>query len=42
MPKGHGIYPVELSKWGEYFIQGGKSVLAQRRNSDRRDGGSMT
>ena len=33
----HGIYPVQLSKWREQFIQGGKSALAQRRNSDTRD-----
>ncbi len=33
----HGIYPVQLSKWRDQFIQGGKSALAQRRNSDRRD-----
>lgn len=33
----HGIYPVQLSKWREQFIQGGKSALAQRRNSDSRD-----
>ena len=34
----HGIYPVQLGKWREQFIQGGKSALAQRRNSDPRDG----
>ena len=34
----HGIYPVQLSKWREQFIQGGKSALAQRRNSNTRDG----
>ena len=33
----HGIYPVQLSKWREQFILGGKSALAQRRNSDSRD-----
>jgi transposase-like protein len=33
----HGIYPVQLIKWREQFIQGGKSALAQRRNSDSRD-----
>jgi transposase-like protein len=33
----HGIYPVQLSKWREQFIQGGKSAVAQRRNSDSRD-----
>ena len=33
----HGIYPVQLSKWREQFIRGGKSALAQRRNSDTRD-----
>ena len=33
----HGIYPVQLSKWREQFIRGGKSALAQRRNSDSRD-----
>ena len=33
----HGIYPVQLSKWREQFIQGGRSALAQRRNSDSRD-----
>ncbi|MEM0135411.1 MAG: transposase [Thermoplasmatales archaeon] len=33
----HGIYPVQLSKWMEQFIQGGKSALAQRRSSDSRD-----
>ena len=32
-----GIYPVQLSKWREQFIHGGKSALAQRRNSDSRD-----
>ncbi len=32
----HGIYPVQLSKWREQFIQGGKSALDQRRNSDSR------
>ena len=34
----HGIYPVQLSKWKEQFIQGGKPALAQRRNSDTMDG----
>ena len=33
----HGIYPVQLIKWREQFIQGGKSALSQRRNSDTRD-----
>ena len=33
----HGIYPVQLSKWKDQFIQSGKSALAQRRNSDSRD-----
>ncbi|MEM0136365.1 MAG: transposase [Thermoplasmatales archaeon] len=33
----HGIYPVQLSKWREQFIQGGKSALAQRSNFDSRD-----
>ena len=33
----HGIYPVQLIKWKEQFIQGGKSALAQGRNSDSRD-----
>ena len=33
----HGIYPVQLSKWKEQFILGGKSALSQRRNSDSRD-----
>ena len=33
----HGIYPVQLIKWKEQFILGGKSALAQRRNSDSRD-----
>ena len=33
----HGMYPVQLSKWREQFIQGGKSAPAQRRNSDARD-----
>ena len=33
----HGIYPVQLSKWMEQFILGGKSALSQRRNSDSRD-----
>ncbi|MEM0133851.1 MAG: transposase [Thermoplasmatales archaeon] len=31
------IYPVQLSRWREQFIQGGKSALAQRRSSDSRD-----
>ena len=30
----HGIYPVQLSKWREQFILGGKIALAQGRNSD--------
>ena len=33
----HGIYPVQLIKWKEQFIHGGKSALAQGRNSDSRD-----
>jgi len=33
----YGIYPVQLSKWREKFTQGGKAVLAQRKNSDSRD-----
>ena len=33
----HGIYTVQLSKWREQFILGGKTALAQRRNSDSRD-----
>jgi transposase-like protein len=33
----HSIYPVQLSKWREKFIQGRKSALVQRRNSDSRD-----
>ena len=33
----HGIYPVQLSKRREQFILGGKSALAQRRDSDSRD-----
>ena len=33
----HGIYPVQLSKWREQFIQGGRSTRAQRRNSNTRD-----
>lgn len=33
----HGIYPVQLNKWKEQFIQGGKSALAKSRNSDTRD-----
>ena len=33
----HGIYPVQLTKGREEFILGGKSALAQRRNSDSRD-----
>jgi transposase-like protein len=35
----HGIYPVQLIKWKEQFILGGKGAyqLAQRRNSDSRD-----
>ena len=24
----HGIYPVQLNKWKEQFIQGGKAALA--------------
>ena len=34
----HGIYPVQLSKWRGQFIKGGKSVMAQKSNSDSRDG----
>ena len=33
----HGIHPVQLSKWREQFILGGKSALSQKRNSDSRD-----
>ena len=33
----HGIYPVQLSKWWEQFILGGKAALAQRKNSNSRD-----
>ena len=33
----HGIYPVQLSKWREQFIHGGKSALSQKWNSDLRD-----
>ncbi len=33
----HGIYPVQLSKWKEQFVQGGKNALAQSKNSDTRD-----
>lgn len=33
----HGIYPVQLSKWKEQFLQGGKTALAQHRHSDSRD-----
>lgn len=33
----HGIYPLQLSKWGKQFIQGGSSALARIRNSDSRD-----
>ena len=33
----HGIYPVQLIKWKEQFILGGKSALDQGRNSDSRD-----
>ena len=33
----HGVYPVQLSKWREQFILGGKTALAQRRNSDSRE-----
>ena len=33
----HGIYPVQLSKWREQFILGGKTALSQRRNFDSRD-----
>jgi len=32
----HGIYPVKWCKWREQFIQGRKSALAQRRDSDPR------
>ena len=28
---------MHLRRWREQFIQGGKSALAQRRNSDTRD-----
>jgi transposase-like protein len=33
----HGIYPVQLIKWRNQFIQGGKAALAQRGNSDSRE-----
>ena len=33
----HGIYPMQVSKWMGQFIQGRKSALAQRMNSDSRD-----
>ena len=33
----HGIYPIQLSKWREQFILGGKSALSQKRNSDSWD-----
>ena len=33
----HGIYPVQLSKWRDQFILGGKAAMAQRKNSDSRD-----
>ena len=33
----HGIYPVQLTKWKEQFILGGKSALDQGRDSDSRD-----
>ena len=37
MPEARHI-PMQLSKWKEQFIQGGKNTLAQSRNSDTRDG----
>jgi len=33
----HGIYSVQLRKWRKQFIQGGKTALAQKNNSDTRD-----
>lgn len=33
----HGIYSVQLSKWREQFIQGGKTALANSRNTDTGD-----
>jgi len=33
----HGICPLQLIKWRNQFIQGGKAALAQRGNSDSRD-----
>ena len=33
----HGIYPVQQTKWRGRFILGGRTTLAQRRNSDSRD-----
>jgi len=33
----HGIYPVQLIKWRNQFIQGGKVALPRRGNSNSRD-----
>lgn len=33
----HGIHPVQLRKWRDQFIHGGKAALAQSGNSDSRD-----
>ena len=33
----HGIYPVQLSKWREQFIQGGKKALSESAQKDTRD-----
>ena len=32
----HGIYPVQLSKWRDQFMLGGKAALAQRKNNGNR------
>ncbi|MGP6208028.1 IS3 family transposase [Cuniculiplasma sp. SKW3] len=37
MRRWHGKYTVQLIKWRDQFILGGKAVLAQRRNSDLRN-----
>jgi transposase-like protein len=34
MCRRHGIYRVQLSKWREQFILGGKEALDQGKNSD--------
>ena len=36
MPEARNI-PVQLIKWREQFIQGGKSAPSQRRNSHSKD-----